>query len=98
VGGIEVVQIAGRGWQDRLARECRPGRILVTGREVRAPPAGGCLLLDAGALARSGALAGRSGPDGRLVLTTAAEVAGRRLWTGAAPGGDSDAFGRPPPP
>lgn len=86
LGGTEVVQIAGRGWQDRLAAECRPGRILVIAREVAAAPAGGCTLLDAAALARTGALAGRIGPDGTLVLAAAADTSGRRLWTGFDPG------------
>ena len=79
LAGTEVVQVSGRGWRERLAAECRAGRIVVVAQEAEAP--GPCLLLDPAALARSGALAGWIGPGG-LTFESAAERAGRRLWTG----------------
>jgi hypothetical protein len=78
--------ISGRGWRDRLAAECRAGRILVVANPVE-PPGGGCRILDPGALALSGSLAGAIGPEGDLRFVTAAERAGRRLWTGDRPEG-----------
>lgn len=84
VGGVEVVHVFGRGWRERLAPACRPGRLVVTPQEA-GPLPGGCRLLDAAALRRTGAVAGHPGPDGRLVLRTAAAAAGRRWWTGHDP-------------
>ncbi|MDH3265309.1 MAG: ComEC/Rec2 family competence protein, partial [Paracoccaceae bacterium] len=80
VGGTEVVQVSGRGWRERLAAECRVGRIVVVAQDVGAAP-GPCTLLDPGALARTGSLAGWVGPGG-LSFESSAEHAGRRLWTG----------------
>lgn len=80
VGGVEVVQVSGRGWRERLAAECLPGRVLVVATEVAASP-GPCTLLDPPALAKTGAIAGWVGAEG-LRLETAADRAGRRLWTG----------------
>jgi competence protein ComEC len=82
LGTTEVVQIAGRGWEAALAAECRPARILVIAREVDGPVPGGCTLLDAAALEKTGALAGWLRPDGALALVSVADTAGRRLWTG----------------
>lgn len=82
LGTTEVVQIAGRGWEAALAAECRPARILVIAREVDGPVPGGCTLLDAAALEKTGALAGWLRPDGTLALVSVADTAGRRLWTG----------------
>lgn len=80
LGGIEVVQIAGRGWQAVLARECRAGRVVITARKVPETP-GDCLLLDATRLARTGAVAGHVGSDGALRLVSVSEIEGDRLWT-----------------
>jgi competence protein ComEC len=63
LGGTEVVQISGRGWRERLAAECRAGRIVVVAQEVAAAP-GPCTILDQRSLARTGALAGRAVPGG----------------------------------
>lgn len=80
LGGTEVVQVSGRGWRDRLAAECRAGRIVVVAQEV-GPAPGPCTLLDPAALAKTGSLAGWIGPGG-LRLETAVGRAGQRLWTG----------------
>jgi competence protein ComEC len=80
LGGTEVVQVSGRGWRERLAAECRAGRIVVVAQEVGATP-GPCTLLDPVALAETGALSGWTGPEG-LRFESAADHAGQRLWTG----------------
>lgn len=89
LGETEIVQIAGRGWRERLLAECRPGRILVTAQQVPVPPPGGCGLLDANALEKTGSLAGWLDAEGRLRFVAAEERAGRRLWTGAGRAGAS---------
>lgn len=74
VAGREVVHLTGRGAAERVAAECRAGRIVITS----VPAEGGdCLLLDAKRLARTGAVA--LWEDGRM--ETVAERQGDRLWT-----------------
>ena len=83
LGDTEIVVISGRGWRDKLADACAPGRILVVANETE-PPAGGCRVLDSRALETTGSLAGWITEDGRLDLVSAKELAGERLWTGGA--------------
>ncbi|RSK35934.1 ComEC family competence protein [Rhodovulum iodosum] len=80
IGGLNVIQIAGRGWQERLASSCRDGAVLIVGRAAEAPPGAACTVLDSAALAQSGALA--IYPEGAGLRTVAARAqAGDRLWT-----------------
>jgi competence protein ComEC len=82
LGEVEIVHVSGRGWRERLAAECRSGRIIVVAQEAEAP--GPCRLLDPRALAETGALALWIGPEG-LRIETVAEHAGVRLWTRPGP-------------
>ncbi len=85
-GGVRFV-FAGEVWLHlsgqrglaALAGHCRGGVRIVIDQRVATPP-GGCRVLDATALGRSGAWAIRA--DGQRV--TAREVAGDRPWTGGA--------------
>jgi competence protein ComEC len=77
VGGATV--LLARGVRALAAIEgCGGADVVVTDEEAGARP---CVILDTLALREAGSVAGRV-VDGRLVLVTAAEVAGRRPWTG----------------
>lgn len=61
-------------------------KVLLMSRRAPAPIAGDCIMFHGTALARMGALA--IVPDGSgIAISSVAEVAGRRHWTGHGPGG-----------
>ena len=80
---VAVVHLKGKrasaGWGDA----CRDGAVLVSDQRLEGAAAG-CTLFDARALARTGALAIRFTDQG-MEIRTAAELTGRRRWSGAEP-------------
>jgi competence protein ComEC len=74
--GSTWLHLRGRAGEGAFAGHCAAGVTIVIDARVPGPP-GDCRVLDADALARSGALAVMA--DGRMI--TAQEVAGDRLWT-----------------
>lgn len=80
-GAGRVVHLWGKAGLGAVHRDCRPDTILVlAARWEGAAPRGGCLFLDLGALAGTGALAITPGADGGLAVVTAIDPRGRRLW------------------
>ncbi|WP_371823291.1 ComEC/Rec2 family competence protein [Paracoccus sp. Z118] len=80
LGEASVVHLTGKSAPDRLAEMCRPGVIIVTDADAARAPAA-CTLFDLGRLRETGSMAGHL-KDGTLRWTTAADVTGKRLWSG----------------
>ncbi|WOI55037.1 ComEC/Rec2 family competence protein [Palleronia sp. LCG004] len=81
-GGLELVQVMGRGASERAVEFCRRADIVVTTTD--ADLAGGpCLMLNAPTLRRTGALSIRVDRNAAR-LTSARIVSGRRPWNGGA--------------
>ncbi len=78
VGGVSLHHIFGRGGAERAAEVCLPGRIVVVSTETDIE--GSCLLLDEKALAATGSVSLRAGPQGVTIVTTRA-VTGNRPWS-----------------
>ena len=79
LGGVRLAHLAGRGASGRVARACRWADWVIVSTPAPAPP--GCRVLDRPALARSGAVAMWPRAGGGIEMITAAERAGRRLWS-----------------
>lgn len=79
VGGESFRLLSGRDWQSRLQAACGPGWLIVP-YELETRPDGDCRLLDREFLDANGAVAVFVDQRG-LRIVTAAERAGRRLWT-----------------
>ncbi len=79
LGGVRLAHLTGRGASGRVARACRWADWVIVSTPAPAPP--GCRVLDRPALARSGAVAMWPRAGGGIEMITAAERAGRRLWS-----------------
>ncbi len=79
LGGVRFAHLTGRGASGRVARACRWADWVIVSSPAQAPP--GCRVLDRPALARSGAVAMWPREGGGVEMITAAERAGRRLWS-----------------
>ena len=80
VGTVELLHLTGKGSAEAARVACAAGRIIVTDQPVEARPKGDCLLLDAAALRRSGAIALHWEGDG-LRRRNTREVTGDRPWS-----------------
>jgi competence protein ComEC len=78
LGDAAFVFLSGRGWEGRLEAACGKGWLVIP-HELEHPPPGGCRLIDADFLRRSGSIAVYRERFG-LRLRTAASRAGRRPW------------------
>ncbi len=82
LGGLDLVQVMGRGSSERAQQFCRQVDIVVTTMDVERD-GGSCLLLNAPLLRKTGAVSVRLAED-RADLISARIVSGRRPWnTGA---------------
>lgn len=79
LGATEIVHATGKTAPARAAGLCRAGVVLVMDGYWRGG-APACALFDARRLESTGAVAGFLQADGGIVLVTARELAGRRLW------------------
>ena len=77
IAGQRIAHITGRGASERLPEACETADIVVT--TVKTDPIPGCTLLEPRGLSRSGAVAFMVTDEG-LEMTTAREIAGRRIW------------------
>lgn len=77
LGGHRIAHLTGRGAAERVAPACADADLVIVTARVEAPE--GCAVLDRARLAQSGALAAWLRGDA-LVLETARERAGKRLW------------------
>lgn len=80
LGMTPVIHLFGKGALEALPGACRPGHLVILDAPAPDLPRD-CLLIDQAYLARSGALAVRSGPKGAIILRGAQATAGARLWT-----------------
>ncbi len=87
LGAVRGVLLGGRGAAGKVARACDEARLVILSLRYRARPPADCLVIDATALSRHGALAIDPDPaaPGGLRIRSAARVAGRRPWTGRVP-------------
>ena len=79
LGGRDVMQLSGRGAQERLAAACQTADVVILAARAKAAPAGGCLLLDRTFLSRSGTLAVYADQSGWRMVESIA-TAGARPW------------------
>ncbi|SMX48433.1 ComEC/Rec2 family competence protein [Maliponia aquimaris] len=82
LGGLEILHVQGKVAARGLAR-CAPGQVVVSSVDLALP--GGCEVFDPARLRDSGSVALWPG-EGSLRIVTNRDVAGWRLWHGAAPG------------
>ena len=80
IAGETFVQLAGVRAPEALAGVCAAGVTVVANTALPRPAPGPCRLLDPGALAATGALAGHVTPAG-LIWVAAQDRAGDRPWT-----------------
>lgn len=79
LGGLRILQISGRGWQDATREACAHADLVVVNQPWKDDPPGDCRLIDQRFLRQSGALALFVTRDG-VDLRTAYGVSGLRLW------------------
>ena len=79
LGGQTILQLGGRGAEERLTQACRTAALVVIAKKVDAQPAP-CRFYDAARLRRTGALAVFA-EGGALRLVGANERGGARLWS-----------------
>jgi len=79
VGGLRVVHVTGRGRVERAAAACAEGGLVIVNTTLDTVQGGPCLLRDAAALRRSGALAVYPGAEG-VRIVGASDRVGARLW------------------
>lgn len=94
LAGVPVTHLSGKGAQERLAEICAGGGVVVLAARAE-EPSGPCLLLDEGALRRTGAMAGRVTAEGLLLI--GAQPMHHRPWTGTSSPPETAAILVPPP-
>jgi competence protein ComEC len=81
LGGLTLVQVAGRGASDRVAAACARADVILYSAPVLERYPEDCHVIDRGLLAQTGPLALHVEGEGLRVVTTA-QRSGHRPWTG----------------